>query len=113
METRLPQGASTAGSYEEHRKRKATKAMNRSFLIIFIPALFVAAGYLYIGVRPPLRAEVALGIFVAAIAAVRLKAMLDSRKSPAPAARPNAGQPPAALPPGTQVPPAPQAANHH
>ena len=72
--------------------------MNRSFLIIFIPALFVAAGYLYIGVRPPLRAEIALGVFVAAIAVFRLKAMLASRKSQAPAA-PN--------------PSAPQAANNH
>ncbi len=64
--------------------------MNRSFLIIFIPALFVAAGYLYLGFRPPLRAEVVLAIFVAVIAALRLRAMLDAKKAKAgsPSAKP-------------------------
>jgi len=88
--------------------------MNRSFLIIFIPALFVAAGYLYIGIRPPLRAEIALGVFVAAIAAFRLKAKFSSRKSGAPVARSGAGQtPPAGTASAAPGASAPQAANNH
>jgi uncharacterized membrane protein len=55
--------------------------MNRSFLIIFIPALLVAAMYLALGYRPPTRVEIGLAVFVAAIAAYRLKAMLDIRKA--------------------------------
>ena len=54
--------------------------MNRSFLIIFIPALFVAAGYLYLGIRPPLRAEIGVALFVVAIAVFRLKAKLHKGK---------------------------------
>lgn len=77
--------------------------MNRSFLIIFIPALLVAAGYLYLGYQVPARAEIGLAVIVAAIAALRLKAMLQGRKS---ASAPR------------QEPPAPQlsdgpAAPHH
>ena len=55
--------------------------MNRSFLIIFIPALLLAAAYLAMGIRPPTRVEIGLAVFVAAIAAYRLKVMLDSRKA--------------------------------
>ena len=49
--------------------------MNKSFLIIFIPALLVAAMYLAVGIRPPTRVEIGLAIVVAAIAAYRLKVM--------------------------------------
>jgi len=55
--------------------------MNKSFLIIFIPALLVAAAYLAMGYRPPTRIEIGLAVFVAAIAAFRLKAKLDIRKA--------------------------------
>ena len=77
--------------------------MNRSFLIIFIPALFVAVGYLYLGVRPPARAEIGLAIFVAAIAAFRLNAMLRGRKAVAPARQ---------TPRTSQLPDGPAAPHH-
>ena len=51
--------------------------MNRSFLIIFIPALLVAGMYLYLGIYPPKRIEIGLAIVVAAFAAYRLKVMLE------------------------------------
>jgi len=76
--------------------------MNRSFLIIFIPALLVAAGYLYLGIRPPLRAEVGVAIFAAAVAALRLRAMLKDRKSPRPEASPPGASAPAS-PPATKL----------
>jgi hypothetical protein len=55
--------------------------MNKSFLIIFIPALLIAATYLALGYRPPTRVEIGLAVFVAAFAAYRLKAMLERDKS--------------------------------
>jgi hypothetical protein len=55
--------------------------VNRSFLIIFIPALLVAAMYLAMGMRIPTRVEIGLAVFVAAVAAYRLKVMLDIRKA--------------------------------
>jgi len=48
--------------------------MNRSFLIIFIPALIVAAMYISLGIYPPARVWIGLGIF-AAIGAYRLRAI--------------------------------------
>jgi hypothetical protein len=78
--------------------------MNRSFLIIFIPALLVAAAYLYMGFRPPARAEIGLAVFVAAVAAFRLKAMMQGRKAAA-----SAAQAPAA---DSQAPAAPAAPKH-
>jgi len=55
--------------------------MNKSFLIIFIPALLVAAMYLALGYRVPTRVEIGLAVVVAAIAAYRLKAMLQRDKA--------------------------------
>ena len=55
--------------------------MNRSFLIIFIPALLIAASYLAMGYRPPTRVEIGLAVVVAAIAAYRLKVMLERDKA--------------------------------
>jgi len=84
--------------------------MNRAFLIIFIPALAVAAAYLYMGIHPPLRAEIGVAIFALAVAAVRIRFMLQSKKRSAPAMRPAA--PPATpagelpAPPNPTAPPA-------
>jgi len=55
--------------------------MNKSFLIIFIPALLVAAMYISLGIYPPRRIEIGVAIVVAAAAAYRLKLMLDARKA--------------------------------
>jgi len=55
--------------------------MNRSFLIIFIPALLVALMYVSLGICPPKRIEIGLAVAVAALAAWRLKWMLDRDKS--------------------------------
>jgi len=63
--------------------------MNRSFLIIFIPALLVAAMYLALGIYPPKRVEIGLAVVVAAIAAYRLKVMLDVRKADIRKAKPS------------------------
>ena len=68
--------------------------MNRSFLIIFIPALLVAAGYLALGVRPPARVGIGVAVLVAAFAAYRIRVMIqrgkpDTKKtgSPLPSAK--------------------------
>jgi hypothetical protein len=55
--------------------------MNKSFLIIFIPALLIAAMYLALGIHPPTRIEIGLAVVVAAIAAYRLKVMLERDKA--------------------------------
>jgi len=55
--------------------------MNKSFLIIFIPALLVAAAYLALGVRPPARVEVGIAVVALAFAAYRLKVMLERGKT--------------------------------
>jgi len=84
--------------------------MNRSFLIIFIPAVLVAAAYLYMGIRPPVRAEIGVALFAAVIAAIRLKAMLRGRKAVRPAGAPAEGQAPPAGPlPGGATPSEPVA----
>jgi mannose/fructose/N-acetylgalactosamine-specific phosphotransferase system component IIC len=87
--------------------------MNRSFLIIFIPALLVAAGYLYLGIRPPMRAGIGIAIFAVVVAVIRLRFMLQSKRAAGAAARSGGQQNPS----GTQLPsppvtPAPPAANH-
>jgi hypothetical protein len=68
--------------------------MNKSFLIIFIPALFVAAVYLAMGIRPPARVEIGVGVVAAAIAAYRIRVLIqrgkpDAKKtgSPLPSAK--------------------------
>ena len=66
--------------------------MNRSFLIIFIPALLVGAGYLALGVRPPARVEVGIAVLAVAFAAYRIRVMVQRGK---PAER-NTVRPPAA-----------------
>jgi hypothetical protein len=69
--------------------------MNRSFLIIFIPALLVGAGYLALGVRPPVRIEIGIAVLVAAFAAYRIRVMIQRGR---PAERAAAPTPPAPNP---------------
>ncbi|HKM90860.1 MAG TPA: hypothetical protein VJX29_09600 [Candidatus Acidoferrales bacterium] len=69
--------------------------MNKSFLIIFIPALLVAAGYLALGVRPPARVEIGIAVLVAAFAAYRIRVMIQRGKPAEPKA---SSAPPAANP---------------
>jgi ABC-type proline/glycine betaine transport system permease subunit len=64
--------------------------MNRSFLIIFIPALLVAAMYLAMGIRPPTRVEIGIAIVAAVLGAWRLKLMLQRGKTSQQAAPPSA-----------------------
>jgi hypothetical protein len=76
--------------------------MNRAFLVILVPAVFVAAMYLAVGIFPSTRASVGAAAFVAVLAAFRLNAMLRRGKSADQAATPAASTPPAAPPPAQQ-----------
>jgi len=67
--------------------------MNKSFLIIFIPALLVGAGYLALGVRPPARVEVGIAVLALAFAAYRIRVMVQRGKPAEPKA---SSAPPAA-----------------
>jgi len=60
--------------------------MNRSFLIIFIPALFVAAGYLAMGIRPPARVGIGIAVFAAGFAFYRIRVMIRRGKPAEPKA---------------------------
>jgi hypothetical protein len=60
--------------------------MNKSFLIIFIPALLVAAMYLAMGIYPPKRIEIGIAIVAAVLGAWRLKLMLQRGKTGTPKA---------------------------
>ena len=64
--------------------------MNKSFLIIFIPALIVAAMYISLGIYPPARVWIGLGIFAIAIGAYWLRAIRrrGNPEAPGPAAPP-------------------------
>jgi hypothetical protein len=53
--------------------------MNKSFLIIFIPALIVAAMYLSLGIYPPRRIEIGIAIVAAALGAWRIRWMMMKR----------------------------------
>ena len=53
--------------------------MNKSFLIIFIPALLVAAFYVSLGIYPPRRIEIGIAIVAAAIGAYRIRWMIMKR----------------------------------
>ena len=69
--------------------------MNKSFLIIFIPALLASAGYLALGVRRPARIEIGIAVLVAAFAAYRIRVMVQRGKPAEPKA---SSAPPAANP---------------
>jgi len=53
--------------------------MNKSFIIIFIPAVFVAIMYVSLGIYPPRRIEIGLAIIAAALGAYRVRAMMMKR----------------------------------
>ena len=53
--------------------------MNKSFLIIFIPAVIVAGMYLYLGIYPPKRIEIGIAILAAALGAWRIRWMMMKR----------------------------------
>jgi len=74
--------------------------MNRSFLIIFIPAVFVAGMYLMLGIYPPARILIGLGVFLVVGAGVWIWMWRRREKR----AAENAG--PAQPPSGGQAPPA-------
>ncbi len=69
--------------------------MNRSFLIIFIPAVFVAAMYLLLGIYPPLRVLVGIAVVLAGGAAYGIWMWRKRGKTAAQNAAP---APPAAAP---------------
>ncbi|HKO04119.1 MAG TPA: hypothetical protein VJW51_05205 [Candidatus Acidoferrales bacterium] len=69
--------------------------MNKSFLIIFIPALLVAAGYLALGIRPPTRVEIGIAVFAVAFSVYRIRVMIQRGKPAEPKA---SSAPPAANP---------------
>ena len=73
--------------------------MNRSFIIIMIPAVFVAAMYVSLGIYPPLRVWIGIGIFAVGFGVYRVRAMMIKRGNPEISGRP-ASQPaaPTALP---------------
>jgi hypothetical protein len=76
--------------------------MNRSFLIIFIPAVFVAAMYLFLGIYPPGRVLIGIAVLAAGFAAYGIRVWLKRGKAaaqPAPPAPPAASHtPPAGQP---------------
>ncbi len=53
--------------------------MNRSFIIILIPAVFVAAMYVSLGIYPPARVWIGIGIFALALGIYRVRAMRIKR----------------------------------
>ena len=53
--------------------------MNKSFIIIFIPAVFVAIMYISLGIYPPGRVWVGIALFAAALGAYRVRAMMMKR----------------------------------
>ena len=53
--------------------------MNRSFIIIMIPAVFVAAMYVSLGIYPPLRVWIGIGIFAVGFGVYRVRAMMIKR----------------------------------
>ena len=55
--------------------------MNKSFLIIFIPAVLVAAMYLYMGIYPPRRVWIGVVIVAAALGAYRIRVMMQRGKT--------------------------------
>ena len=50
--------------------------MNRSFLIIFVPAVFVAAMYLSLGIYPPRRVWIGVAVVTAGLAAWGIRTWL-------------------------------------
>jgi len=73
--------------------------MNKSFFIIFIPAVFVAAMYISLGIYPPARVYLGICLFALALGIYRVRAMmhkrgrLDRPAPPAPPAAPAATEP--------------------
>jgi hypothetical protein len=53
--------------------------MNKSFVIIFVPAVFVAIMYVSLGIYPPGRVWLGIALFVAAVAAYRVRWMMLKR----------------------------------
>jgi len=53
--------------------------MNRSFIIIMIPAVFVAAMYISLGIYPPARVYVGIFLFALALGIYRVRAMRMKR----------------------------------
>jgi hypothetical protein len=80
--------------------------MNRSFLIIFVPAVFVAAMYVSLGIYPPARVWVGIALFATAVGMYRVRAMMHKRGKLDRPAPPGASSdaPPVALPAATAAP---------
>jgi len=53
--------------------------MNRSFIIILIPAVFVAAMYISLGIYPPARVYVGIFVFALALGIYRVRALRMKR----------------------------------
>jgi len=78
--------------------------MNKSFLIIFIPALLVAAMYLAMGIYPPRRIEIGIAVVAAVLGAWRLKLMMQRGKTDTPKAGTAAPSAPSPTAPPAQNP---------
>ena len=53
--------------------------MNKSFIIIMIPAVFVAAMYISLGIYPPARVYVGIFLFALALGIYRVRALRMKR----------------------------------
>lgn len=70
--------------------------MNRSFIIIMIPAVFVAAMYVSLGIYPPARVWFGIVLFVIALSIYRVRALMIKRgriAPPSPPAAPSSSAP--------------------
>ena len=76
--------------------------MNRSFLIVFIPAVFVAAMYLSLGIYPPARILIGLAVVTVGLAAWGIRTWIKRHRTVPPGGA-------AAPPPTTTASPAPPA----
>ena len=80
--------------------------MNKSFFIIFIPAVFVAAMYVSLGIYPPLRVLIGVAIVTVGLAVWGIRMWMKRSRT---AARDARTEPPPAAPAPPAAPTSPTA----
>ncbi|HVN09334.1 MAG TPA: hypothetical protein VMV61_10190 [Patescibacteria group bacterium] len=78
--------------------------MNKSFLIIFIPAVLVAAMYLFLGIYPPVRVLAGVAMVAAGLAAWGIRTWMK-RSGTVPASTAAAPSPTTPTPPAAPASP--------
>ena len=79
--------------------------MNKSFLIIFIPAVFVAAMYLFLGIYPPARVLTGAGVVAAGLAVWGIRAWRKRGRTAPPGSAAAAPPPSSSAAPGAPASP--------